>query len=297
MLNKDRSTPELSIIIVNFNGKTYLQPCLLSLEKNIQKIDFEVIVIDNNSTDGSPEFIRESFPWVRLIRNKENLGYSKANNQGIAVAKGKFILFLNPDTQIFPGAIGLILEELKTSPLVGAVGPALVSEKNRYQVSFGKKVNFAYEFFQKCMFNLYFRHRLKRMQHKLEVGWLSGACILTRRSLLEDTGFFDENFFLYFEDIDLCLRIKKAGKRLIYFPQAKILHVLGATTSQQSLSSRFYYRQSQLYFYRKHTSDVSVFLLRVYLSINFAFLFLSGYFKSGDDRRIIRNFFRLLRKR
>jgi hypothetical protein len=135
------------------------------------------------------------------------------------------------------------------------------------------------------------------MQHKYEVGWLSGACILTRRSVLEGAGFFDENFFLYFEDIDLCLRIKKAGKKLVYFPRAKILHVLGATTSQQGLSSRFYYRQSQLYFYRKHNSGVSVFLLRVYLSINFVFLFLSGYFKSADDRRIIGNFFRLLRKR
>jgi GT2 family glycosyltransferase len=267
------------------------------LKRNIQKIVFETIVVDNNSVDGSPEFLRENFPWIQLVRNNENFGYSKANNQGINETTGEFILFLNPDTQIFPGAIDLILEEMKTSPLVGALGPALVSEKSRYQVSFGKKINFAYEFLQKCLFNLYFRYKLKRMQQKYEVGWLSGACFLTRRSVLEETGFFDENFFLYFEDIDLCRRIKKTGRKLIFLPRAKVLHVEGATTSLQSLSSLYFYRQSQLYFYRKHTSKVSIFLLRVYLSINFVFLFISGYFKSGNDRRFIRRFFRLLRKR
>ena len=297
MLNKDSNTPELSIIIVNFNGKTYLESCLLALKKNIQKIDFEVIVVDNNSMDGSPEFVRENFPWIRLLRNNENFGYSKANNQGINEARGQFILFLNPDTKIFPGAIDLVLEEMKASPSVGAVGPALVSEKNRYQVSFGKKVSFAYEFLQKCLFNLYFRHKLKRIQHKYEVGWLSGAVLLTTRSILEETGFFDENFFLYFEDIDLCLRIKESGRKLIFFPRAKVFHVDGATSRLQRLSSLYYYRQSQLYFYRKHTSLVSVFLLRVYLSINFVFLFFSSYLKSVDDKRFIRSFFRLLKKR
>lgn len=296
-MNKSRNTPEISIIIVNFNGKTYLESCLSSLKKNIRKIDFETIVIDNNSIDGSPEFISENFPWIQFIRNNENFGYSKANNQGINEARGRFILFLNPDTQILPGSIDMILEEMKASPSVGAVGPALVSGKNRYQVSFGKKISFANEFLQKCVLNPYFRKKLKRMQHKYEVGWLSGACLLTRRSVLEETGFFDENFFLYFEDIDLCRRIKKTDRRIIFFPRAKVFHIEGATTCLQSLSSLYYYRQSQIYFYRKHTSKISIFLLRVYLSINFVFLFISGCFKSRDDRRFIRSFFRLLRKK
>jgi GT2 family glycosyltransferase len=267
------------------------------LKQYIQNTDFEVIVVDNKSIDGSPDIVRESFPWVQLVRNNENLGYSKANNQGIKQARGEFILFLNPDTQIFPGSINLILEEMKTSPSVGAVGPLLVSEKNRYQVSFGRKINFASEFLQKCILNLYYRRRLKNMQQKYEVGWLSGACLLTSRGVLEEAGFFDEKFFLYFEDIDLCRRIQQTGRRVIFFPQAKVLHFGGAATSVRSLSSLYYYRQSQLYFYRKHTSKVSIFFLRAYLGINFVFLFISGIFRGGDVRRFTWSFFRLLREK
>jgi len=254
-----------------------------------------VIVVDNGSVDGSPEFISKNFPLIKLIRNDQNLGYSKANNQGIREAKGEFILFLNSDTRTFPGAFDLLLEEMKAFPSVGAVGPALISEKDRYQVSFGMKINFVYEMLQKCLLNHYFRQKLKGMQQKLEVGWLSGACLLTRKSVLEEVGLFDEKFFLYFEDIDLCRKISSNGRKLIFVPKAKVFHAEGVSTGLYKLSSLFYYRQSQIYFYRKHCSETSTFLLRVYLRINFILLFITDFMRSRKDRDLLLSFFRLLR--
>jgi hypothetical protein len=290
-----KSCPELSIIIVNYNGRSFLKLCLSAVKENAKPADFEMIVVDNGSKDGSSEFLRENFPWVKLIRNKKNFGYAKANNQGIRRARGEFVLFLNPDTRIFPGALHLLCEGIKASPSVGAVGPALLSEENRHQVSFGRKVDFTHEVLQKCLLNFYFRRRLKNMRRKFEVGWLSGACLMTRRSVLEETGYFDENYFLYFEDIDLCQRIQKTGRKLMFLPQAKVLHFEGTSTQEQKLFSLYCYRQSQLYFYKKHNSRLSLFFLRGYLSLNFVGLFLSGCFRGRNKRNFIRRFFRLLR--
>jgi N-acetylglucosaminyl-diphospho-decaprenol L-rhamnosyltransferase len=293
---KKEDAPELSIIITNYDGKDFLKACLSSIKENLHSSDVETIVIDNFSSDGSPEFVRENFPGVKLIRNHQNLGYAKANNQGIKEARGEFILLLNPDTVILPQAMDILRDEMRFDPTVGAVGPALLSGEDRFQVSFGRKISFFHELLQKSLLNQYFRRKLKKMREKREVGWLSGACILTRRSVLEEAGLFDEDFFLFFEDIDLCRRIKENGWKLIFIPQAKIIHVGGGSTAKLGKLSLYHYRQSQLTYYTKHGSDLSIFLLRVYLRINFALLFVSTCFKGDEDKESVRSLFKLLKK-
>ncbi|MBM3284263.1 MAG: glycosyltransferase family 2 protein [Candidatus Aminicenantes bacterium] len=286
-VREDRPKGALSLILVNHNDSIHLRSCLRSLEPEARDLEAQVILVDNNSTDGSQAMIRSSFPWVRLIENSENLGFARANNQGIRESRADFLLFLNPDTVVFPGALSELLDELKRRPQAGAIAPRLVREDGSFQVSFGRRVSFFSELLQRLLFNPYYRVVLRFFSRAREAGWLSGACLLVRRKSLEDAGLFDENFFLYFEDIDLCYRLRKKGFRLILYPRATVLHAGGASTSGQKLASRLEYRHSQVYFYKKHNSRVSCFLLRLYLRLIFFFwgLFAAG---SAEERALWR---------
>ncbi len=261
---------ELAVIIVSHNCRDCLRACLDSLRPEVTSRLAEVILVDNNSSDGSQTLVRTSFPWVRLIENKENVGYARANNQGVRLTLADYILFLNPDTVIPPGSISALLEELKKRPDTAAIGPRLVRPTGSYQVSFGKKISFLAQMLQKLFLNPYFRMRLKFSSRPREVGWLSGACLLVRRQPLEEAGLFDENFFLYFEDIDLCYRLRRRGYKLIFFPRLDVLHRGGASTFALGFGNRREYRRSQIYFYQKHNSPLSLFLLRAYLGLLFA---------------------------
>lgn len=286
--------PELSVVLVNYNDRWHLEPCLLSLEKSSQEIELEVIVVDNASTDSSVELITGKYPWVRLIQNSVNLGFAKANNQALAACHSDYVLFLNTDTIIYSHALFHLLQEIKSDPSIGAVGPALIRKKG-YQVSFGRKVGFFSEILQKCFFNPYYSMTLKFHKRKKEVGWLSAACLLTRRKIIEELGGFDKNFFLYFEDIDLCVRMKEKGWKLVFVPQAKVFHDGGVTTGPLKLRSRLEYRKSQLYFYRKHNSRLSLFLLRIYLSLNLIFLRRFLKLKKSQDMLLLEEFSKSLK--
>ncbi|MDH7513562.1 MAG: glycosyltransferase family 2 protein [Clostridiales bacterium] len=282
-----KSEPELSIVLVSYNDRVRLGRCLFSLEEEAKNLGAEVVVVDNNSADGSQELVRTSFSWAKLIENSENLGYAKGNNRGIQGSRGKFVLLLNPDTVVPSGALSTLLAELKARPEAGAIGPALVHEDQTFQVSFGRKVSFFSELVQKLARNPYYKARLKAGLPARETGWLSGACLLLRRTALEEAGVFDENFFLFFEDIDLCLRLRKKGFRLIFEPRIKVLHAGGASTSREKLASRLEYRRSQVYFYRKHNSRLSLFLLKIYLRLTF---FLQRFFvlRTNEERTLLR---------
>jgi GT2 family glycosyltransferase len=293
-LNRDQKLPELSIIIVSFNDKSHLEECLSSIEENVQNINFEILIVDNNSSDGSQEFIKQNYPEIKLISNQENVGFAVALNRGIRHSEGEFFLFLNTDTIIYAEALSLLLEELKSSPGIGAVGPALLRGENAYQVSFGRRVSFISEIFQRFFLNPFYKLWLKSVQKRKEVGWLSAACFMTRREVVEEVGLFDEKFFLYFEDIDLCYRIRSKGWSLIFFPQARVFHKGGTTTRQDKVQSRFEYRKSQLYFYQKHNSKVSLFLLRFYLRLNFSLIRIWGFLRGKNYRRNQERFFKLL---
>jgi len=279
---------ELSVILVNFNDRAHLGDCLSSLGNGTRGLAAEVILVDNHSQDGSQELVRASFPWVRLIQNAENIGYAKANNVGIKASRGNFILFLNTDTVVPPEVLPSLLGELKAKPELGAVGPALVHENNKCQVSFGRRVSFFAEILQKFILNPYYKKALNHSSKPREVWWVSGACLLARRTAVEDAGFFDETFFIYFEDIDLCVRMRKKGWKLVFFPGLRIIHAGGATTSARKFQTRLEYRRSQLYFYRKHSSRLSVFFLKLYLRFNFFLHYVFKLRKPGD-RALLRS--------
>lgn len=287
--------PELSVILVSFNDWIHLEKCLQSLLAVAPEKNLEVVVVDNNSSDGSPGLVKDRFPEVKLIRNEKNLGFAKACNLGIQASAGKFILFLNNDTIVNVQVLSVLLEKIRENPLIGAVGPALLSGQKTYQVSFGKKVDFFSEFIQKGFFNLYNAKKLRSDSKARDVGWLSAACLLARRKALEEAGCFDENYFLYFEDIDLCYKIKQSGWILRFLPQAHIIHFGGTSTSAVKISSRYHYRKSQIYFYRKHNSRLSQSLLWLYLWLNFNFSPTLVHGRKGEDFQR-KDFLRLLDK-
>ncbi len=277
--------PRISIILVNYNDRSHLPDCLASLERTIAALPAEVILVDNRSQDGSTE-AADSFGWVRLIQNEKNVGYARANNIGIETACGDFLLFLNTDTVIPENSVSALLAELEARPEAGAIGPALVRDNSRPQVSFGREVDFVSELWQKLFRNPYFRIVLRFRTRTREVGWLSGACLLTRRQAVEDAGGFDENFFLYFEDIDLCKRMREKGYQLVFYPGVRVIHVGGASTSQGKWQCRLEYRKSQVYYYRKHNSELSQRLLKGFLRLNFWWLRLRS--RSPEEKRALR---------
>ncbi|MBD3413592.1 MAG: glycosyltransferase [Candidatus Aminicenantes bacterium] len=285
---------DLSVILVNYNGKDIIERCLDSILENVQEINHEVIVVDNHSTDGSEALIQNNYSQIRLLCNSDNLGFSKANNQGIKASQGHYILILNTDTYVPSHSIKALLKLMKQNSEVGAVGPALLRGEQDYQISFGGKVSFFSECAKKLFLNHYYRLKLRKDLSERDVTWLSGACLMTRRDILESVGMFDERFFLYFEDIDLCMRIKEQGWRLVYFPAAKIFHRGGASTELNKLDSRYHYRKSQIYFYSKHSSSLSCVFLKLYLSVHFVLGVFQGILGKKDDLKRRIRFFRLL---
>jgi len=287
--------PEISILFVNYNDKKNLRSSLESLQVPSSP-NIETIVIDNASTDGSQSMLKEEFPDIHLIQNHENMGFSKACNQGFRISKGSFILYLNPDTVLEPSTLNRLYEEMRLFRDTGAAGPVLIQENNAFQVSFGSKRTFLTEIIQKFLLNPFHKTRIRSRKKRKNVAWLSGACLFLRREALEDAGGFDENFFLYYEDIDLCYRIKQKGWNIVLIPEARTFHKGGASTGKDRLLSRYYYRKSQLYFYKKHNTRFSCQLLHLYLRILFLFLPFSQYYRMHKGSLGKKDFYKLLKK-
>jgi N-acetylglucosaminyl-diphospho-decaprenol L-rhamnosyltransferase len=262
---------ELAVIIVNRNGRDYLGPCLDSVRRASAGRDWETLVVDNASEDGSPEAVAREHPEAKLVRSGANVGFGRANNAAWRRTRTPFVLFLNPDTRIVDGAVDVLLRTMEEKEGAGACGPLLVREDGSFQVSFGGRVGFFRELVQKTALNAWSRRRLGRLPRLREADWVSGACLLVRREVLERLAGFDEDFFLYFEDIDLCLRMREAGWKVLFVPQARVVHLGGGATAAFG-PSRYEYRRSQIRFYEKHCSALSRALLKAYLRSSFALL-------------------------
>jgi GT2 family glycosyltransferase len=295
---------DLSIVLVNFNDGPRLRACLSSLAQNPPAAEHEILVVDNASADGSPDAVRREFPAVRVLANPVNAGFSAANNRGVAESRGPFLLFLNTDTIVPAGALDALLARVASDASIGGVGPALIRAPGDYQVSFGNRVGFFAQIFQKFVLNPRWKRALRRRgagraaKKEREVGWLSAACLLCRREAFERAGGFDERFFIYFEDVDLCARIRAAGWRLHFVPSVEVRHEGGATTTatpERRAASRLEYRRSQARYYRKHASRASRLLLRASLRVNVASLRLRGAFRGEAGRALAEGYRRLLR--
>lgn len=253
---------KISVIIVNYNVEYFLEQCLYSVRRAMQGIAGEVFVVDNNSADGSNRMVRKKFPEVRLVENKENLGFSKANNQGIRMAKGEYILLLNPDTVVEDDTFSSIIRFMDDHPDAGALGVKMVDGAGNFLpeskrglptpgTAFYKMFGLSALFPRSKRFSKYHLGYLNENEiHEVEI--LAGAFMLLRKSVLDEIGLLDETFFMYGEDIDLSYRVIKAGYKNYYFPKTRIIHYKGESTKKSSVNYVLVFYNAMVIFARKH---------------------------------------------
>jgi GT2 family glycosyltransferase len=253
---------DLSVIIVNYNVKYFLEQCLYAVYNSSKNIKVEVFVVDNNSVDGSCQMVREKFPGVRLIENKSNVGFAKANNQAIKLAAGKYILILNPDTVVEEKTFAKCIDFMEEHKDAGSMGVKMIDGKGKFlpeskrslptpAVAFYKVFGLAALFPRSKIFGKYHLGYLdNEKSHPVEV--LPGACMLIRKSVLDKVGPFDEDYFMYGEDIDLSYRIGMAGYKNYYYPGTTIIHYKGESTKKGSINYVLVFYRAMIIFARKH---------------------------------------------
>jgi GT2 family glycosyltransferase len=253
---------KLSVVIVNYNVKYFLEQCLLSVIKANSNIETEILVVDNSSSDGSVEYIRQRFPSVQVIANKDNPGFSKANNQAIQIAKGEFILILNPDTLVAEDTFDICIDFMNKHTDAGALGVKMVDGKGIFlpeskralptpEVAFYKMFGLSALFPRSHRFGKYHLSYLSKDETN-PVDILSGAFMFFRKQVLDEIGYFDETFFMYGEDIDLSYRVLKAGYKNYYLADTTIIHYKGESTKKGSLNYVRVFYQAMIIFARKH---------------------------------------------
>jgi GT2 family glycosyltransferase len=259
----------LSVVIVSYNVKFFLEHCLSSLRKAINgspilNNNTEVFVIDNASTDGTVDFLKPLFPDFRFIQNKINTGFAKANNQAVSLSNGDFLLFLNPDTIVAEDSLDVCVSFFKTMPDAGAVGLKMIDGAGNYleeskrgfptpAVYFFKMIGLTRLFPRSKLFSAYYLgHIPKDSPHSIDV--LPGAFMMIRKTIIDITGGFDEQFFMYAEDIDLSFRIKQIGYQNYYLPQSSIIHFKGESTRRDIKYVKIFYSAMEL-FIKKHFTD------------------------------------------
>jgi O-antigen biosynthesis protein len=276
---------KLSVIIVSYNVRHFLEQCLHSVRAACTGIDAEIFVVDNASVDGSVKMVKEKFPEIKYIANQENLGFAKANNQAIRKSKGEFILLLNPDTIVETDTFSKILAFMDSHPDAGGLGVKMVDGTGQFlpeskrglptpEVAFYKVFGLARLFPKSKIFNKYHLGYLnKDKTHQVDI--LAGAFMLLRKSVLDKVGLLDEAYFMYGEDIDLSYRIIKAGFHNYYYPEARIIHYKGESTKKGSLNYVFVFYNAMIIFAKKHytAKNAQLFSMLINIAIYFrAFL-------------------------
>jgi hypothetical protein len=266
----------LSVILINLNTHDFLKACLASMRTRLDDPSFEVILVDNGSTDGSVEMVARDYPQVRVFPQGKNLGFTKANNIGLREARGHYLLVLNSDTEIVDDALERMCDYMDANPDIGALGAQLLNTDRTVQLSCRAFPSYRTVFFHRysLLTRLFPRNRYSAEYLMTETGhtttmdvdWVSGACLLTRSETTDQVGLLDEGFFIYAEDVDWCYRMKQAGWRVVYYPETKVLHHIGRATRKIPYKMTLERHKSMWRFYRKHYSrgivlvDVATFL-------------------------------------
>ncbi len=256
---------DLSIVIVNTNTNAILKDCLKSIFQETKGMQFEVIVSDNNSTDGSKEMIEKEFPQVIVIKNDRNMGFSGANNLGFKISKGRYVLALNPDTIVLKTALSDMINFMDSHPETGACGCKLLNADKTLQPSCENFPTIFSEVFYGTLLNKIFPHDRKIDRgNYYEVDWVSGACLMVKKEVLEKTGGFDEDFNpIYSEETDWCYRIKKRGWKVCYYPEPEIIHLWGQTVKKRHVWFLLLLQRNKYMFFKKNYGTVYANIFRI----------------------------------
>lgn len=269
---------KLSIIIVCFNSREVLLPCLESIWKALPSFPFEVILVDNGSKDNSVQEVHRRFPEVIIIQSGSNEGYAGGNNIGFAKARGQYVLFLNPDTIIHQGAFDKLVGRADSDPNIGIVGPAIQhADGARHRSCFRAprirealaKAIWLYRIpgYTKA-YGYPGEYREDQYKDEMEVDDVTGCCLLARKAILDEVGVFDEEYFVYFEDTDLCERVRKHGYRIFYDPSASIVHLGWATTIKHEIWCRIQFERNHCRFFAKHRGNRHVWVIGAIQLVN-----------------------------
>jgi N-acetylglucosaminyl-diphospho-decaprenol L-rhamnosyltransferase len=269
---------DLSIVVVSWNVRDLLRRCLASLAESPRpEGGIQIIVVDNGSTDGSVEMVRAEFPSVLLVANSENRGFPAANNQGIAVAQGRYVFLLNPDTEVLEDALPTMVDFADTHPDVGIVGPQLLNPDGSVQSSRRRFPTLVTALFDSTWLEPHAPRRILDRYHVRdrpadvvqEVDWVDGAALMARREAIEQVGSMDEGFFMYSEELDWCRRFQQAGWRVFYLPTARVVHHRGKSSEQVVAARHIYFQSSKVrYFHKAHGAAVAA-ILRWFLLGNY----------------------------
>ena len=282
---------DLSVVIVSWNVRDLLRRCIqsmvteaeLSSDGSAYRIGgwtVEILVVDNASVDGSSEMVRDEFPPVHLVVNDENRGFTAANNQGLARSRGRYLLLLNPDTEIVGDALTTMLRYAEANSEVGALGARLLNPDGSIQSSRRRFPTFATALVESTVVQEWWQdNRILRRYYMADtpddaiqrVDWVVGACLLVRRQAFEQVGGLDEGFFMYSEELDWCWRIKAAGWEIVYLPTASIIHHEGKSSEQVVAARHVYFQSSKVRYFRKHHGAFQAEALRWFLLLTYAY--------------------------
>lgn len=293
-----RSSPDLSIVVVNWNVRELLRRCLESIlgsdGLSVVGLDTlryptgqgwtaEVTVVDNASADGSAAMLAQDYPWVRVVANPDNRGFTRANNQGLALSRGRYVLFLNPDTELAPAALGQMLAYAEAQPQVGVIGPQLRYGDGSVQSSRRRFPTLATFFLESTVVQRWWpQNRVLSRYYVLDrpddatsqVDWVVGACMLLRRAVLDQIGGFDEGFFMYSEELDLCRRAVDAGWQVVYLPAAVVTHYEGKSSEQVVAARHIRFHSSRVRYVRKYHGQLAAAAVRSFLLLTFVYQWL-----------------------
>ncbi len=270
---------DLSIIIVSWNVRDLLRRCLQSIAAGQGDLRLDVIVVDSGSVDGSPQMVAQEFPQVHLIACQENVGFPKGNNIGLVQAAGRYIMLLNPDTEVVGAALPRLVSFLDNHPDVGVVGPQLLYGDGRVQSSRRRFPTLATAFLESTWLQPYAPSHVLRRYYALDlpdaatadVDWVVGAALMTRQEVVAQVGEMDEGYFMYSEELDWCRRMKAAGWRVVYLPASQIIHHEGKSSEQAVTARHIHFHRARLRYFRKFHGVVPAFCLRLFLLASYAY--------------------------
>ncbi|MHB1456707.1 MAG: glycosyltransferase family 2 protein [Armatimonadota bacterium] len=285
----DKSQITLSIVIVSWNTKDLLEKCLQSIQNTVPPISHEVVVVDNDSHDGSPDMVETGFPDMKLIRAGGNLGFSAGNNIALRQVTGLYILLLNPDAELMPNAASKMIEFADTHREAAFIGPKLLNSDTTLQ-----KNGRMFPTLLREVLGLTRLYRLIWGYYDRKMGWgredfdvtaevdeISGACILSRKSAVDQVGLLDERFFMYYEETDWCFRMKKAGWKIFYLPKAEVIHHWAAGAKQIGLEGSKIFHKSQYLYFKKHHGVIQANILRGLSGFLFSILRVKRWIKGS----------------